>query len=265
VSTVQFSVVIPAFNEATNIEATISRLRTYLDGEQYSWELIVVDDGSTDDTAAVVRAVAARDARIRIAQGSRKGKGAAVRRGMLDAHGAWRFMADADLSMPPDNIGRFFAALRESPTTDILIGSREAAGAQRIGEPWRRHAAGRVFNYLAQALGVPGIRDTQCGFKMLSAEAALALFPQTAIDGFAFDVELLFLARRLGLSIREVGIEWHCRIDSRVSFWRGIAAFGDIIRVRWNAWRGKYERRGAPAPAAMGTSTADPGRTAKTS
>jgi dolichyl-phosphate beta-glucosyltransferase len=265
VSTVQFSVVVPAFNEAANIEATISRLRTYLDSEHHSWELIVVDDGSTDDTAAVVRAVAARDPRIRIAQGSRRGKGAAVRRGMLDAHGAWRFMADADLSMPPDNIGRFFAALRESPTTDILIGSREAAGAQRIGEPWRRHAAGRLFNYLAQALGVPGIRDTQCGFKMISAEAARVLFPQIAIDGFAFDVELLFLARRWGFSIREVGIEWHCRIDSRVSVWRGITAFGDIIRVRWNAWRGKYDSGRSPVASAVGTNTPDPEHTAKTS
>jgi hypothetical protein len=165
---------------------------------------------------------------------------------MLEAIGAWRFMADADLSMPPDNIGRFFAVLRESPSTDILIGSREAIGSRRIGEPWRRHAAGRLFNYLAQALGVPGIRDTQCGFKMFSAEAARALFPQTTIDGFAFDVELLFLARRSGFRIKEVGIEWHCRVDSRVSLWRGIAAFGDIVRVRWNAWRGRYERGGSP-------------------
>jgi dolichyl-phosphate beta-glucosyltransferase len=242
VSTVQISVVVPAFNEAANIETTIGRLRDYLDGEQLSWELIVVDDGSTDGTAALVRAVAARDPRIRITVGSRKGKGAAVRSGLLNAQGAWRFMADADLSMPPDNIGRFFAALRESPETDILIGSREAAGAQRIGEPWRRHAAGRLFNYLTQALGVRGIRDTQCGFKMLSADAVRALCPQTTIDGFAFDFELLFLARRFGFAVREVGITWLCRVDSRVSLWRGMAAFGDIARVRWNAVRGRYAR-----------------------
>src|SRR4029434_9509418 len=142
------------------------------DGQQLSWEIIVVDDGSTDNTAALVRALAARDQRIRIVLGSRSGKGAAVKRGMLEAIGAWRFMADADLSMPPENIGRFFAALREAPSTDILIGSREAKGAQRVAEPWRRHAAGRLFNYLAQAVGVPGIHDTQCGFKMFSADAA---------------------------------------------------------------------------------------------
>ena len=242
----QFSVIVPAFNEAANIDDTVSRLRAYLDGQQLSWEIIVVDDGSTDDTAALVRALAARDPRIRIVIGSRKGKGAAVKRGMLEAIGAWRFMADADLSMPPENIGRFFAALRESPSTDILIGSREAKGAQRIGEPWRRHAAGRLFNYLARAVGVRGIHDTQCGFKMFSAEAARALFPQTTIEGFAFDVELLFLAVRSGFSIREVGIEWYCRVDSRVSLWRGIAAFGDIARVRWNALRGKYKGGSSP-------------------
>jgi dolichyl-phosphate beta-glucosyltransferase len=241
-TSVQLSVIVPAFNEAANIETTVSRLRAYLDGEQLSWEIIVADDGSSDQTAAVVRALAAGDPRVRLTMGSRQGKGAAVKRGMLEAVGAWRFMADADLSMPPDNIGRFFSALREASSTDVLIGSREATGARRIGEPWRRHAAGRLFNYLAQAVGVPGIRDTQCGFKMFSAEAARALFPQTTIDGFAFDVELLFLARRFGFTVREVGIEWHCRVDSRVSLWRGVAAFGDILRVRWNALRGRYTR-----------------------
>jgi glycosyltransferase involved in cell wall biosynthesis len=246
VSSLQFSVIVPAFNEAANIDATIDRLRAYLDGEPLSWEIIIVDDGSTDDTAALVRAQTARDPRIRIVLGSHKGKGAAVKCGMSEAIGAWRFMADADLSMPPDNIGRFFSALREAPSTDILIGSREAIGSRRIGEPWRRHAAGRLFNYLAQAVGVPGIQDTQCGFKMFSADAARTLFPQTTIDGFAFDVELLFLARRAGFSIREVGIEWQCRLDSRVSLGRGIAAFGDIVRVRLNAWRGRYPHSRPP-------------------
>jgi len=240
-NSVQLSIIVPAFNEAANIEATVNRLRTYLESEPLSWEIIVVDDGSGDETAGVVRALAARDPRVRVTVGARQGKGAAVKRGMLEAVGAWRFMADADLSMPPENIGRFFAALRDAPATDILIGSREALGAQRVGEPWRRHAAGRLFNYVAQAVGVPGIRDTQCGFKMFSADAARALFPQTTIDGFAFDVELLFLARRFGFTVREVGIEWHCRVDSRVSLWRGVVAFGDILRVRWNALRGSYE------------------------
>jgi dolichyl-phosphate beta-glucosyltransferase len=107
---------------------------------------------------------------------------------------------------------------------------------------------------------VPGIRDTQCGFKMFSAESARALFPLSMIDGFAFDVELLFLARRFGFTVREVGIEWHCRIDSRVSLWRGVAAFGDIVRVRWNALRGRYTS-GHPLTREQGPRTGDGLRT----
>jgi glycosyltransferase involved in cell wall biosynthesis len=242
-----FSVVVPAFNEAAGIGATLERLRAYLGGTALSWEIVVVDDGSADATAATVEALAASDPRVRVVRGGRHGKGAAVRRGMLEASGSWRFMADADLSMPPDNIGRFFAALKTSvPAPHVLIGSREAPGSARIGEPWRRHVVGRAFNLLVQAVVLPGVQDTQCGFKLFSAEAATALFPRTTIDGFAFDVEVLTLARRSGYGVREVGIEWHCRPDSRVSAWRGAAAFADILRVRWNAWTGRY--RGIPAP-----------------
>jgi hypothetical protein len=133
----------------------------------------------------------------------------------------------------------------------VLIGSREAPGSERVGEPWRRHVVGRAFNLLVQAVVLPGIQDTQCGFKLFSAEAATALFPRTTIAGFAFDVEVLTLARLAGYGVREVGIEWHCRPDSRVSAWRGAAAFADILRVRWNSWTGRY--RGIPAPAASGT------------
>ena len=251
------SVVVPVFNEQAGIAATVASLTEYLDQGPIVWELIVVDDGSTDRTAAIVRELAAGDARIRLVLGGRRGKGAAVRRGMLEATGSWRFMADADLSMPADNIGRFFTALRESsPAPHILIGSREAPGALRVGEPWQRHAAGRVFNLMVQAVGVPGLHDTQCGFKMFSAESVQALFPQSTIDGFAFDVELLFLARRAGYSLREVGIEWHCRVESRVSLWRGAAAFADILRVRWNGWRGRYD--GVPSPAAHGPAESRP-------
>jgi len=249
VSTVQISIVVPAFNEAANIESTINRLRAYLDGEQLSWEIIVVDDGSRDATVALVRAMAARDPRVRITLGSRRGKGAAVRRGMLEAHGAWRFMADADLSMPPDNIGRFFAVMRESPTTDILIGSREAAGAQRIGEPWRRHAAGRLFNYLTQALGVRGIRDTQCGFKLFHGAVAHDLFSRMRVRGFSFDVEVLMMAQRRGYRIAEVPVPWQYGTETKVSpirdSWRNLH---DVLTVRWFALRGRYQGLDAPLP-----------------
>jgi glycosyltransferase involved in cell wall biosynthesis len=246
-----FSVVVPAYNEAAGIAATVGRLSRYLEDTPLSWEIIVVDDGSADATAATVEALAAAHAHVHLVRGGRHGKGAAVRRGMLEAAGTWRFMADADLSMPPENIGRFLAALKSAqPTPHVLIGSREAPGAERVGEPWRRHVVGRAFNLLVQMVVLPGIQDTQCGFKLFSAEAVTALFPRTTIDGFAFDVEVLTLARHAGYGVREVGIEWHCRPDSRVSVWRGAAAFADILRVRWNAWSGRY--RGIPAPAPSG-------------
>ena len=245
----RFSVVVPAFNEAQGIADTVDRLTRYLNGTGLAWQIVVVDDGSSDGTAAAVEQMSAGEARLRLVRGGRRGKGAAVRRGMLEAAGAWRFFADADLSMPPANIDRFLAALRAStPAPHVLIGSREAPGSNRIGEPWRRHAVGRAFNWLVQALLLPGVQDTQCGFKLFSAEAATALFPRTTIDGFAFDVEVLTLARRAGYRVCEVGIEWHCRSDSRVSVWRGATAFVDLFRVRWNAWMGVY--RGIPAPAA---------------
>jgi dolichyl-phosphate beta-glucosyltransferase len=244
------SIVVPAFNEEKTIADCVARWSNCLDARQLSWELVVVDDGSHDRTVAVVRELAAGDARVRVIQDTHHGKGAAVRRGMLAARGTWRFLSDADLSMPPDNICRFFAALRSaSPPAQVAIGSRETSGAQRIGEPWQRHVVGRIFNLIVQTVALPGIRDTQCGFKLLSGEAVHALFPHATIDGFAFDVELLFLARRAGFGVREVGIEWHARADSRVSVWRGTTAFADVLRVRWNAWRGVY--RGLACAAAQ--------------
>lgn len=235
------SLIVPAFNEAGCIGDTITRLQHYLESVGLSWEVIVVDDGSEDGTPETVAGYAEKDERVRLVRGAHRGKGAAVRRGMVAARGGWRFLADADLSMPPDNIGRFFAAVRESADTPhVAIGSREAPGALRVGEPWTRHVIGRVFNLVVQALAVPGIRDTQCGFKLFSAEAAEALFPRQRLDSFAFDVEVLFLAQRAGARVCEVGIEWHCRVDSRVSAARGAKAFADVMRVRWNAWRGRY-------------------------
>ena len=246
-----FSVIVPVYNEAAGIATTVDRLSRYLGSTPLSWEIVVVDDGSADTTGAIVEALAAADGHVRLVRGGRHGKGAAVRRGMLEAVGTWRFMADADLSMPPENIARFFGALkRADPAPHVLIGSREAPGAARVGEPWRRHVVGRAFNLLVQMVVLPGIQDTQCGFKLFSAEAVTALFPRTTIDGFAFDVEVLTLARRAGYGVREIGIEWHCRPDSRVSLWRGAAAFADILRVRWNTWTGRYQ--GIPAPAASG-------------
>ena len=233
---------VPAFNEERSIARCLRELRAHLDQLGLAWEIVVVDDGSGDGTGALVEQHAAADSRIRLIRGGRGGKGAAVRRGMLEARGAWRFMADADLAMPPDNLDRFIRVASDSPAPHVVIGSREARGAQRVGEHWLRHAIGRIFNGYVRLLVLPGIADTQCGFKLFSAQAADALFPRMTITGFAFDVELLVMARRAGFEVREAGIVWHGRADSRVAVSRGAAAFGDVLRVRWNAWTGLYGR-----------------------
>ena len=239
------SIVVPAFNEEGTIGGCLHQLRTDLEGRSLAWEIVVVDDGSTDGTGRVVDEYAAADPRIRVVMGPRAGKGAAVRRGMLEARGAWRFMSDADLAMPLDNLQRFLDLANSTSPPDMVIGSREAPGAQRHGEYWLRYLIGRVFNAFVRVLVLPGIADTQCGFKLLSAEAAEDLFRRLTVSGFAFDVELLVLARRSGYEIREVGIVWHGRTDSRVAVSRGAVAFVDVLRVRWNAWSGRYGRRSA--------------------
>ena len=230
------SVVIPAYNESSRLLETLHRCRDWLHPSVPSWEIIVVDDGSEDDTRAIASDVAGRDPRIRLIEAAHGGKGAAVRRGMLAARGRWCFFADADLSMDLNQLPRFFAA-----DGDVIIASREAPGAARVGEPRIRHVIGRVFNLIVRLIAVPGVQDTQCGYKMFSADAVRQLFPVARQNGFAFDVELLFLARRAGLRIREVPITWLYRPGSQVRLRTGVAAFAQILAIRWNGLLGRYD------------------------
>src|SRR5882762_2219342 len=179
------SIVVPAFNEQAVICRFIDSVRAEVDRQGLSWEAIVVDDGSADDTARIVRDAAKADARVRLVEAPHRGKGAAVREGFLAARGEWVLMADADLSMPWDNLHRFLDVAAEDPAPQVIIGSREAPGAQRTGEAWSRRVSGRVFNALVRLVAVRGIHDTQCGYKLLSAEAVAALAPHLTIDGFA--------------------------------------------------------------------------------
>jgi len=234
------SVVVPTLNEEGCIDEFLERVSRFLQSRASSWEIIVVDDGSDDATVARVEQRIAVDPRVRLVRQQHGGKGAAVRRGMLAAQGAWRLMADADLSVSPDDWSVLLDAAAERSPAAVIAGSREAPGARRIGEPLTRHLIGRVFNSIVQLLVLPGIQDTQCGFKLLSAEAARTLFPHLTIEGFAFDVELLFLARRAGFRIREVGVVWVCRIDSRVRLGRGAVAFADVARIRLRHIGGRY-------------------------
>ncbi len=238
------SVIVPAYNEEAGIDETITRLVDFLGSRERDWELIVVNDGSEDGTASLVSARAEGDKRIRLIDAPHRGKGAAVRRGMMEASGQYRFFCDSDLSMPPEHIERFFDNdAGGTPRFDVTIGSREAPGARRIGEPWRRHFYGRMFNWLVRATAVRGIHDTQCGFKMFSAEAAQAVFRLQRLDGWAFDVELLFLARKAGFSVGEAPIDWRYDPDSRVSLLKGGFAFLDVLRVRLNDILGKYPQQ----------------------
>ena len=234
------SVIVPAYNEDAGIAHTISAVAAEIDRLGVDAELIVVDDGSKDRTASIVAKASRADRRVRLVRAPHAGKGAAVRRGMLEARGAWRFFADADLSMPISELSRFTGTGGEAPSGDVIIGSREAPGAVRLGEPWFRHAIGRLFNWAARLLVLRGVNDTQCGFKLFSARAAESLFTLQRIDGFGFDVEILFLARRAGLVVREIPVTWEYGRDSKVSLASGARGFLDLFTIRWNQVRGAY-------------------------
>jgi glycosyltransferase involved in cell wall biosynthesis len=228
---VQLAIIVPAFNEAHGLRASLDRLASWLRTTDWDWEIRVVDDGSADGTADIVAAAASAEPRVVLQREAHRGKGGAVRAGMLAARASLRFMCDADLSMPPRELPRFIAAAGQG--AHVAIGSREGASARRIGEPWWRHGVGRVFNFAIQRLAMPGIADTQCGFKLFTGEAADAIFADATLDGWAFDVEVLALARAKGRRIVEVPIEWHHRAESQLSVardsWRMLR---DVVAVR---------------------------------
>lgn len=238
------SVVIPAFNEASRIEGTLDEVSRYLRDSPWRWEIRVVDDGSTDGTRDVVARAATADARIRLQTELHKGKGGAVSAGLLASNAAHRFLCDADLSMPVAELAKFMPpALGDA---DVVIGSREAFGARRIDEPWTRHVAGRAFNTLIRTTLLPDIQDTQCGFKMFTAAAVEAIFPHVTVTGWAFDIEVLYIARVRRLRVREVPIEWHYRADSHLRLLRdGPRMIREVLRIRARAGRGEYRQPGA--------------------
>jgi hypothetical protein len=176
---------------------------------------------------------------LRVFSEARRGKGLAVQRGMLEAQGEFRFLCDADLSMPIDQINRFLP-----PTlavVDVAIGSREVAGAKRYDEPAYRHLIGRIFNTMVRWLVLPGLQDTQCGFKCFRGEVAEVVFPLQTLDGMSFDAEVLFIARKMGFDVQEVAIDWYFNPDSRVRLVQdSLRMGGDLRTIRWNALRGRY-------------------------
>ena len=231
-SSCYLSVVIPAYNEERRLPETLTTINDYLVGQHYTWEVVVADDGSEDSTASIVHEFAQTHPGFRVHTFPHLGKGGAVRQGMLVAAGEYRFLCDADLSMPIKFLARLLPP--DAPAADIVIGSREAAGARRIGEPPGRWLMGRVFNGFTRLLATPDIKDTQCGFKVFTADSAEVLFPAQTLDGFAFDAEILFLARKRNFATAEVGIDWHYRTESKVRPFRdGWRTLRDLLLIRW--------------------------------
>ncbi len=231
------SVVIPAYNEEARISRTIREVVAYLQGQEYQWEVVVADDGSSDATARLVSEAAAGDSRVRVLSLEHRGKGWAVKNGMLAAVGEFRLLSDADLSVPIVQVERLLPGRDDGAAqdgVDVAVGSREAPGAARYGEPGSRHLMGRVFNAAVNRLAVPGMADTQCGFKCFRAAAAAHLFARATLDGFSCDVEVLYLARRSGMTISEIGVDWYYREHSKVRPLRDAFSMAlDLLRIRW--------------------------------
>jgi glycosyltransferase involved in cell wall biosynthesis len=233
------SIVIPAYNEEKRLAATLETVRRFLSDQPWTWEIRVVDDGSADGTVRIAKEFAARDPRVVVQSEPHRGKGGAVKAGLLGATGAYRFICDADLSMPIAEVRRFLPPSLDG--FDLAIGSREGVGARRVGEPLYRHVMGRLFNRVVQWLSLPGVEDSQCGFKMFTAGAVRSIFPLVTVDGWAFDVEVLTIAREQRLRIVEVPIEWHYRSESQVSMVRdGFGMLRELVRIRIRAMRGAY-------------------------
>lgn len=199
------SFIIPAYNEESRLGHSLTNAIRYFANQQYSTEIIVVDDGSHDHTVEVARSFSS----VRVLeQQNNRGKGAAVRRGMLEAQGAFRIFSDADFSTPVQETAKLLSVLEQG--TDVCIGSRALDRSYvKVHQPWYRESMGKVFNVFVQLLLLKGISDTQCGFKGFTAQAATAIFSKTKIDGFGFDVEALYLARTMNFSIEQISVEWY--------------------------------------------------------
>lgn len=242
---VDLSVIVPAYNEELRLLPTLERLHAFLSAQPLRYEILVVDDGSKDGTCGVVeKAMETIPNLALVRQSPNAGKGAAVRRGMLAARGQIRVMCDADCSMPPEQLPRLLAPIIAC-RAEIAIGSRYAEGAKTdVAQPKYRVMWSRLCNKVIQRSLVPGIRDTQCGFKAFTAEAARNLFASATINGWAFDLEILALARRRGFAIEEVGVEWKDDNRSRVNplkdMWKVIR---EALTIRKNIKSGLYNKK----------------------
>jgi dolichyl-phosphate beta-glucosyltransferase len=237
------SVIIPAYNEEQRLPRTLDDVLAYLRAQPYDWEVVVVDDGSSDGTGRVVGERVGDSLPVRLLRhpdGANHGKGATVRLGMEAAAGRYRLFMDADNSTTLDHVEKFWPWFDDG--YDVVIGSRDVQGAQvEVHQRWYKELAGNVGNWIIRFLAVPGICDTQAGFKMFSRRCIEAILPALTIDHWGFDVELLVAARRHGFRIKEVPIRWVNAPNSKVRATTYFEVLGEVWRVRKNLRAGKYD------------------------
>lgn len=248
----EFSIVIPAYNEEDKITSSLTQIVNFMRGFSKTFEVLVVDDGSKDNTVQKVEEYIIENPEVKMFKNPHKGKPFAVWTGMMDAVGDYIYMADADLSAPIEELKKLFVWMKDQDF-DLVIGSREGVGARRIGEPLYRHLMGRIFNYWVQIIALPGINDSQCGFKLFKKKAAKDIFGRLVIYGGdtrelkttffgAWDVEVLFLARKMGYNIKQVPVTWTYVKSKRFNaVTSSFKMARDVLNVRLNDLRGKYK------------------------
>jgi len=245
-----YSIVIPAYNEGVRIKLTLQKIFSWAERCGQSIEVIVVNDGSRDATVEIVNEYAEKHPFVRLLHNpGNRGKGYSVRNGMLRAHGDVLLFTDADLSSPIEEADKLFAAIASG--ADIAIGSRWLKTELQIQkQPLYRQLFGRLFNLTLRLVLGLRFKDTQCGFKAFSRQAAQAIFPRQNIERWGFDPELLYLARRLGFQTVEVPVAWAHREGTRISPLRdGFRMLGELLWIRWNSWSGKYTASAVERPA----------------
>lgn len=235
------SIIIPAHNEEFRLPKSLAAIDVFLRQVDFTVEVIVVENGSSDRTSEVTLEFADLHPYVKLIEATTRGKGLAVKAGMLAATGEYRFICDADLSMRIDEIVKF---LPPQANTDIMIGTREGEGAIRVDEPEYRHLMGRILNFIVKLFAVREFEDTQCGFKMFHKDAAEDLFNVQQMTGIGFDVELMFIAIRRGYSVTEIPIKWYYDPDSRMRLIQdSLHILVEIWEIRQNWRRGIYARR----------------------
>jgi len=233
------SLIIPAYNEENRLPATLDQVLNFIHQQSYTAEILVVDNASTDRTPHIIADYAREWDTIRGLHENQPGKGAAVRKGMLSGQGKYLFMCDADLSMPINELNRFFPP--GIADVDVAIATREAPGSARYNEPYYRHLGGRLMNFFIRLLVLPGLHDTQCGFKCFRAPVAEDLFSSLTLPGWSFDIEILTIARLRGYDIKEIPISWYFDQESKVHAIRdAIRMLRDVLTIRRNKRQGTY-------------------------